>query len=115
MSDLGVLFDNSGGFKITIAGGATVDWRRTAVAAGLAIIAALAAAGRVKAEEIKVVSTSGVKPALPEVVTEFERATGHKVSIVWGIAATLKSRYLEGEQADVAVLMGGGGCRTSGH
>src|SRR5262245_45522989 len=77
---------------------------RTAVAAALAIIAAFAAAGGVLAEEIKVVSTIGVKPALPDLVTEFERATGHKVSIVWGNAATLKTRYLEGEQADVAVL-----------
>jgi molybdate transport system substrate-binding protein len=76
----------------------------TAVAAGLAMIAAFAAAGAVQAEEIKVLCTIGVKPALPDVVAEFERATGHKVSIVWGNAATLKTRYLEGEQADVAVL-----------
>src|SRR5262245_42035890 len=48
--------------------------------------------------------TIGVKPALPEVVAEFERTTGHKVSIAWGNAATLKTRYLEGEPADVAVL-----------
>src|SRR4029453_6109699 len=77
---------------------------RTAVAAGLVIIAAFAGAGGVLAEEIKVLSTIGVKPALPDLVTEFERTTGHKVSIVWGNAATLKTRYLEGEQADVAVL-----------
>jgi molybdate transport system substrate-binding protein len=76
----------------------------TAVAAGLAMIAAFAAAGAVQAEEIKVLCTIGVKPALPDVVAQFERATGHKVSIVWGNAATLKTRYLEGEQADVAVL-----------
>jgi molybdate transport system substrate-binding protein len=74
------------------------------VAAGLAIIAAFAAAGTVKADDIKVLCTIGVKPALPDLVTEFERATGHKVLIVWGNAATLKTRYLEGEQADVAVL-----------
>jgi molybdate transport system substrate-binding protein len=77
---------------------------RTAVAAGLAIIAAFAAAGAVKADDIKVLCTIGVKPALPDLVTEFERATGHKVLIIWGNAATLKTRYLEGEQADVAVL-----------
>src|SRR6059058_1539778 len=75
----------------------------TAMAAGLAIVASFAA-DVVQAEEIKVLCTIGVKPALPDVVAEFERATGHKVSIVWGNAATLKTRYLEGEQADVAVL-----------
>jgi molybdate transport system substrate-binding protein len=77
---------------------------RTAAAAALALIAAFAAAGAAKGDEIKVLSTIGVKPALPEIVTEFERATGHKVAIVWGNAATLKTRYLEGDQADVAVL-----------
>jgi molybdate transport system substrate-binding protein len=77
---------------------------RTAAAAALALIAAFAAAGAAKGGEIKVLSTIGVKPALPEIVAEFERATGHKVAIVWGNAATLKTRYLEGEQADVAVL-----------
>lgn len=77
---------------------------RTAFAAGFAIIAAVAAAGTVRADDIKVLSTIGVKPALPELVAQFERGSGHKISIVWGNAATLKSRYLEGEQADVAVL-----------
>jgi molybdate transport system substrate-binding protein len=78
--------------------------RARAAAAALALIAAFTAAGAAKADEIKVLSTIGVKPALPEIVAEFERATGHKVAIVWGNAATLKTRYLEGEQADVAVL-----------
>ena len=77
---------------------------RTALAAGFAITAAFAAASAARADDIKVVSTIGVKPALPELVAQFERGSGHKVSIVWGNAATLKSRYLEGEQADVAVL-----------
>src|ERR671931_1430623 len=78
--------------------------RARTAAAALAIIAAFATAGAVKAEQIKVLCTIGVKPALPELVAEFERGSGHKVSIVWGNAATLKTRYLEGEQADVAVL-----------
>jgi molybdate transport system substrate-binding protein len=78
--------------------------RARTAAAALAMIAAFATAGAVKAEQIKVLCTIGVKPALPDLVAEFERASGHKVSIVWGNAATLKTRYLEGEQADVAVL-----------
>jgi molybdate transport system substrate-binding protein len=76
----------------------------TAVAAGLAIVAAFAGDAVVQAAEIKVLCTIGVKPALPDLVAEFERTTGHKVSIIWGNAATLKTRYLEGEPADVAVL-----------
>jgi molybdate transport system substrate-binding protein len=75
----------------------------TAVAA-LAILAAFALHAAAQAAEIKVLCTIGVKPALPDVVAEFERASGHKVSIAWGNAATLKTRYLEGERADVAIL-----------
>jgi hypothetical protein len=44
----------------------------SAVAAGLAIIAAFAANVAAQAEEIKVLCTIGVKPALPDVVAEFE-------------------------------------------
>lgn len=76
------------------------------IVAGLAFVAAFAANGPVQAAEIKVLSTIGVKPALPEVVADFERVTGHKVSIVWGNASALKTRYLEGEQADVLILTG---------
>jgi molybdate transport system substrate-binding protein len=74
------------------------------LAAGAALLCGLAGGAAVHAAEIKVVSTIGVKPALPEIVAEFERTTGHKVTIVWGNASTLKSKYLEGETADVAVL-----------
>jgi molybdate transport system substrate-binding protein len=76
----------------------------TGLAAGLAMVVVFATDVAVQAAEIKVLCTIGVKPALPDVVSEFERTTGHKVLIAWGNAATLKTRYLEGEQADVAVL-----------
>src|SRR5438477_9538249 len=76
----------------------------TAVAAGLAIVAAFAGDAVVQAAKIKVLCTIGVKPALPDLVAEFERTTGHNVIIAWGNAATLKARYLEGEQVDVALL-----------
>ena len=78
--------------------------RLTALAAGLAIVTAFGTGAAVQADEIKVLCTIGVKPALPGVVAEFERATGHKVVIDWGNASTLKTRYLEGERADVAIL-----------
>jgi molybdate transport system substrate-binding protein len=76
------------------------SWLAIAVAAlGLAV----AGAG-VQAAEIKVISTIGVKMALPDIIADFERASGHKVSVTWGTASLLKTRILEGEAADVAVL-----------
>ena len=78
---------------------------RAAIAlAAVAILSAFADVTAGQAAEIKVLCTIGVKPALPDIVAEFERTTGHKVSIAWGNASTLKTRYLEGEQADVALL-----------
>jgi molybdate transport system substrate-binding protein len=76
----------------------------TALAAGLVFGSAFAAGTAGQAAEIKVLCTIGVKPALPAVVAEFERTTGHKVAIDWGNASTLKTKYLEGAQADVAIL-----------
>jgi len=64
---------------------------RTALAAGFAITAAFAAAGTARADDIKVVSTIGVKPALPELVAQFERGSGHKVSIVWATPRRLRA------------------------
>ena len=63
---------------------------RTALAAGFAITAAFAAA-TARADDIKVVSTIGVKPALPELVAQFERGSGHKVSIVWATPRRLRA------------------------
>jgi molybdate transport system substrate-binding protein len=57
------------------------------------------------AAEIKVVSTIGVKMALPEIIAEFERESGHKVTISYGTAAVLKTEILEGKiGGDVAIL-----------
>jgi molybdate transport system substrate-binding protein len=74
----------------------------TALAAGFLVCSVLAGVGQ--AAEIKVLCTIGVKPALPGIVADFERTTGHKVVIDWGNASTLKTKYLEGEQADLAIL-----------
>jgi molybdate transport system substrate-binding protein len=81
-----------------------MDCRRIAFVVAFAIVTAFALGGTVHAAEIKVLCTIGVKPALPDLVAEFERTSGHKVVITWGNAATLKTRYLEGEPGDVALL-----------
>jgi len=59
------------------------------------------------AAEIKVISTIGVKMALPGIIAEFERTSGHKVTVTYGTAAVLKTDMLEGKiGGDVAVLTG---------
>jgi molybdate transport system substrate-binding protein len=72
---------------------------------GLALVGLLASA-RGEAAEIKVLSTVGMQPATPELFAQFEAATGHKVVVTYGLAAVLKTKFLDGAPADVLILTG---------
>ncbi len=73
------------------------------MAVALALLAPTAWSGA-EAAEIKVLSTVGMQPATTELFAQFERETGHKIAVTYGIAAVLKTRFLEGAPADVLVL-----------
>jgi len=62
--------------------------------------------GGAEAAEIKVLSTVGMQPATPELFVQFERETGHKISVTYGLAAVLKQNFLDGAPADVLLLTG---------
>jgi len=62
---------------------------------GLTLVALLASA-HAEAAEIKVLSTVGMQPATPELFSQFEGATGHRVVVTYGLAAVLKTKFLEG-------------------
>jgi molybdate transport system substrate-binding protein len=64
----------------------------------------LLASGAAEAAEIKVLSSVGMQPATPELIKEFEAATGHRVVVTYGLAAVLKTQFLEGAPADVLIL-----------
>ena len=72
------------------------------VSLGLALV--LLAAACAEAAEIKVLSTVGMQPATPELFAQFEAATGHRIAVTYGLAAVLKTRFLEGAPADVLIL-----------
>jgi len=69
----------------------------------LALLALLAPAAAETAE-IKVLSTVGMQPATPELFKQFEAATGHTIVVTYGLAAVLKTKFLEGAPADVLIL-----------
>src|SRR6266446_3434690 len=71
--------------------------------AALTLVALLASAHG-EAAEIKVLSTVGMQPATPELFAQFEAATGHRVAVTYGLAAVLKTKFLEGAPADVLIL-----------
>lgn len=56
------------------------------------------------AANIKVLSSSIMKPVLPDIVAAFETATGHKVAVEYGLGSELKIRLLDGEETDVALI-----------
>jgi molybdate transport system substrate-binding protein len=56
------------------------------------------------AAEIKVLSSAALNGVMAELAPQFERATGHKLAIQFGAAATLKRRIDGGETPDVAIL-----------
>ncbi len=62
----------------------------------------------VHAAEFKLVSSNAVKSSLDELITRFEKASGHKVVAKWGPAAVLKVEIEKGEVFDVSILTAGG-------
>jgi molybdate transport system substrate-binding protein len=61
--------------------------------------------GVANAAELKVLASVALTSALNELAPAFERATGNKLAISYGLAAELKKRILEGETADVVILI----------
>jgi molybdate transport system substrate-binding protein len=73
--------------------------------AGVFVGLAFALATHVEAAEIKVISTGGARAVMTSLVPEFERKSGHKVGIDFGTPGNMRDRLLQGEAADVAVVI----------
>ena len=75
------------------------------VAAGcLALAAGLVVVAEAQAAEIKLLSASGLQPALLIAIPEFERVTTSKVSLTYGLPVRLKQRIVKDDAEDVAIL-----------
>jgi molybdate transport system substrate-binding protein len=68
-----------------------------------AVLAALSVC-RVDAAQITVFSSNGVREAVNELLPQFEKATGHRVQVVWDGSLNIKKRIGSGEVADLVVL-----------
>jgi molybdate transport system substrate-binding protein len=69
---------------------------------GLAVMLPLAAT--IDAAEIKVLASNGVKAGLEELAPAFERESGHKLNIQFGVAVPLKRQIEGGAAFDLAIL-----------
>lgn len=72
--------------------------------AGLLSIVALAHAAPAAAAEIKVLTAGAMRGVLVELLPEFEKRSGHKVSIDNATAGVLAKRIEGGEAFDVAII-----------
>jgi molybdate transport system substrate-binding protein len=64
----------------------------------------LAQASAAQAAEIKVLCSTALKTVLQELVPQFERATGHKVVVEYGVSAGMQRRVEAGEPFDAIFL-----------
>lgn len=70
----------------------------------LVLLSILVAGGSVSAADLKLLTAGAYKPAALELVAEFEKKTGHKVTIDNGTAGALQKRVAGGEYFDVLVI-----------
>jgi molybdate transport system substrate-binding protein len=77
------------------------------IAIGITAIALAGHMAAASAAEIKVVSAFGAKLIIDELIPEFERTTGNKVTISYGQAGAIRKRILGGESFDFTILPSG--------
>jgi molybdate transport system substrate-binding protein len=71
------------------------------------VVAALFASfSAASASELKVLSGSAVQPVMNELISQFERASGHKVAFDYGTVGAMAGRVQSGERADVIIASG---------
>ena len=76
----------------------------TSIRSVIAAIALVLTATAARAEEIRVLSSVGIKTVIEVLGPQFERATKHKVTTTFDLAGVLKTRIEGGEPFDVAIL-----------
>jgi len=69
----------------------------------LGLVSVLASATHGLAAELKILTPRSMWTVLNEIGPQFERASGYKLNVVTGIAATLADRIIEGEGFDVFI------------
>jgi molybdate transport system substrate-binding protein len=69
-----------------------------------AMLLSFAASNHLGAAEIKILSPGSTEGAFSELLPQFEKASGHKITIEYGPVGVLAARVAKGEAVDVAIL-----------
>ena len=71
---------------------------------GVLLSSGFGAAAGAGDDEVKVLCSNGIKPVLEELVPEYERSGNSKVTVTYGVSASLARQIEAGEPFDVAIL-----------
>lgn len=77
--------------------------RSFVAAANIGFMFLLAISVTAEAVEIKVLSSNAMQEVMDDLGPKFERATGHKLAIVFGTSGAVVNRFQGGEVADVVI------------
>jgi molybdate transport system substrate-binding protein len=80
--------------------------RRTALGASATIVLGLAlfsAGSAARGAEIKLLCAVALQPGMVALIPDFERSSGHKVTITYGTAGAVADRVQKGEAADIVI------------
>src|SRR5437879_8323727 len=71
-------------------------------ALGLALFG-ITAGSTARAAEIKLLCAVALQPAMVALIPDFEKSSGHKVTIAYGTAGAVADRVQKGEAADIVI------------
>jgi len=70
----------------------------------IAVATSLLLSGMAHAAEIKILASAAIRDAYLELLPQFEKATGNKVTAEWSGTPDIQKRIAAGEAADVVIL-----------
>ena len=74
----------------------------TVIVLGLALFG-ITTGSTARAAEIKLLSASALHPAIDALIPDFEKSSGHKVTVAYGTAGAVADRVQKGEAADIVI------------
>src|SRR5437773_10588570 len=72
------------------------------IALGLALFG-ITAGTIARAAEIRLLSASALHPAIDALIPDFEKSSGHKITVAYGTAGAVADRVQKGEPADIVI------------
>jgi len=72
------------------------------IALGLALFG-ITTGSTARAAEIRLLSASALHPAIDALIPDFEKSSGHKVTVAYGTAGAVADRVQKGEAADIVI------------